>query len=377
MFLFDTLLGILCLTPTTTSIWCLFNLCAYLLCKNYEISYYLIPVIAYIIFGVHEFLAFFVVKEGLFPSDERVRRIYEWATIYLDRVKNVDLTEGFFNCDYQKSLEQATADKYDEIIRLLGLSPGNNVLDVGCGQGDFLLHLKSKGINGVGLTISPNQRDLGISRGLDVRCLDFRQPLPKELQGKFDAVIFMGCLEHFVQGYMKRADTLAVYNRAFRSAKEAISPFSKVKRVFSTTLHKNLKYRKWQLSDYFYAYLLHGFYSGSYPLEGHLQIACQPYFNTIYQYDASIDYQMSSIVSTNHFGLCKIDWTTPRLIYTLARFLVNPFELFTWLYYKCEAWMWQFGGRAIVPVNQRPCLTFWYVYQAVDKSEENSQYVET
>lgn len=367
--MFDILLSIICLTPVTTSIWFALNVLAYLVTQNSSsLSSLLVPVIAYGFFAVHEILAFFVLKKGLFPSHERVRRIYEWATIYLDRVYNVDLTEGFFNGNFDKTLEEATKDKYDEIIRLLGLREGDKVLDVGCGQGDFLFYLKSKGIIGTGVTVSPNQKELCTTRGLDVICLDFRDPLPSDLIGKFDAVIFMGCLEHFVQGYgyTNKEMTLGIYNKAFESAYKAISKSSRVKRVFSTTLHKNKGYRKWHLSDYFYGYLLHGFYSGSYPVEGSLEEACQPYFRTTYKYDASVDYQYSSIVSSSHFGLVKIDWTGERIVYTLTRFLVNPFEVFTWLYYECEAWMWQFGGKEIVPVSERPSQTFWYIYECAN-----------
>ena len=379
---------VVCLTPISTSIWFLMLAFSTFLTYHFHLSWLFIPIFALAFLFLHEIFAFFIFGRGLFPSAERVARMYQWPSFFMDGYEKADfnkigdLTEGYFDNNFDKTIAQATSDKFDEIIKLLNLKKGYRILDVGCGLGDFLFHLKQKGIEGVGLTISPDQQRIAASRGIDVRYFDFRQPLPEDLKGKFDAVIFMGCLEHFVQFYStisfcyrlikrikKNNHGIQVYHRAFESAYQALSPQSSVRKIFSTTLHVNKDYYRWDyntwsLLDWVHVYFLHGHYSGNYPDEGDLPAASQPYFKVTYQYDATIDYQYSSIASSDHFGDNKIKWTIERIFFALLLAIVNPFSWATWLYHYLGTWMWQFGGKKIVPNQNRPMKTIWYVYEA-------------
>ena len=104
-----------------------------------------------------------------------------------------------YTCGYWKgatSLDEAQEAKFDLICRKLGLKPGDRILDIGCGWGNFLAYAAKKyGVSGVGITISKEQivfaRD--IVRGLDVeiRFEDYR-----DTAGKFDHIISIGMFEH-------------------------------------------------------------------------------------------------------------------------------------------------------------------------------------
>jgi len=153
---------------------------------------------------------------------------------------------------------------------------------------------------------------------------------------------------------------------AFKSAYKALSTNSYIRKIYSTTLHASKTF-KWKFKDSIHCYLLHGHYNGYYPLEGTLEQVCKPYFTPTYKYDASVDYQYSSISSPYHFGNFKITWDIKKTIYALLLLLVNPFALTTCLYHSCKTWMWQFGGFEIVPESMRPTKTLWYVYQALQK----------
>lgn len=360
------------LTPVTTAIWLSFLAISAGFVYWFQWSWFLVPVFALGLLVLHEFFAC-IFGKGLFPSAERVARIYQFGTYIMGPVGDVqkqgDLTEGYFNGDFKKSIGQATEDKYDEVIKLLKLKKGNRVLDVGSGLGDFLFHLKSKGIEGVGLTVSPDQQAVALKRGLDVRLFDFRNDLSPDLAGQFDAVIFMGCLEHFLQIYsfINREQSIKVYAKAFESASKALSPQSEVQKVYSTTQHIN-KTHKWNLKDFIQAYILHGFYSGNYPVEGYLELASEKHFDVIHKYDATVDYQYSSMCCPQHFGMLKIDWNWKKALYSALLFFANPFSIMTWLYFICNTWIWQFGGSKIVPESQRPVKTLWYVYQSKNKN---------
>ena len=196
--LFGRFWSILTLTPVTTSIWIGMICLAAWLTAVFNLSIWWLPVIAYAVMGVHELLAFSLFHRGLFPSSERVARVYQWFTLFLgdspDLPNRGDLTEGLFEGDFSKTIEQATLDKYRRIINLLGLEPGMHVLDVGCGLGDFLAFLETRGIAGTGLTLSIDQQRIAAQQGLDVRVLDFRKPLPPDLLGRFDAITLIGSL---------------------------------------------------------------------------------------------------------------------------------------------------------------------------------------
>jgi len=361
-------LAILTLTPVTTTIWlCMISLAA-LIAVWLILSWVWVPLLAYAILALHELLAFAVFHRGLFPSAERVARVYQWFTLFLgdqpDLQQRGDLTEGLFDGDYTKSIEQATLDKYAQIVALLDLKPGMRVLDVGCGLGDFLSYLGAHGISGTGLTLSPEQQRIGAARGLDIRVLDFRAPLPDDLSGEFDAVTLIGSLEHFNTSYQKadRTGADAVFAAVFRSAAAALAPASPSRRVFSATLHSTAPHG-WTASDWIHAYSFHGHYSGLYPLEGDFERLCGPWLTVAHKQDTTIDYQFSSIAARGHFGNFKLRWTPRKALYAMLLLAVNPFAPWSWVYHYRRSWLWQFGGTDIATTRPRPARALWYVHQ--------------
>ncbi|MEA2214249.1 MAG: cyclopropane-fatty-acyl-phospholipid synthase [Solirubrobacteraceae bacterium] len=100
-----------------------------------------------------------------------------------------------------QSLEEAQAAKLELVCTKLGLSPGEHVLDVGCGWGSFALHAaRHHGVRVTGITLSAEQaalaqqrvREAGLADQVDIRLLDYR-----DLAGEqFDAVSSIGMVEH-------------------------------------------------------------------------------------------------------------------------------------------------------------------------------------
>jgi cyclopropane-fatty-acyl-phospholipid synthase len=108
-----------------------------------------------------------------------------------------------YSCAYwpeANDLDAAQDAKHELICRKLDISPGDRVLDIGCGWGGFARYAaRHRGCQVVGVTISPAQLDYAVSRSsdlpVDVRLLDYRA---SELEGlgAFDKVVSIGMFEH-------------------------------------------------------------------------------------------------------------------------------------------------------------------------------------
>jgi cyclopropane-fatty-acyl-phospholipid synthase len=102
-----------------------------------------------------------------------------------------------------ESLAEAQLLKMDFIAQQLGISGGEQVLDVGCGWGSLLLFLAQRfSCRGRGVTPAPNQvnyvRQKATEMGLD-KLIRVEQAHFQDLSLKsasFDAISFVGCISH-------------------------------------------------------------------------------------------------------------------------------------------------------------------------------------
>ncbi len=79
-----------------------------------------------------------------------------------------------------------------------------NVLDIGCGRGEFLELLRDRGIRGMGVDTDPEMVSLCRSHGLDVRQTDALEYLEKSPPGSIDGVFMDDVIEHLETDYMLR-----------------------------------------------------------------------------------------------------------------------------------------------------------------------------
>lgn len=102
--------------------------------------------------------------------------------------------------DPAEPLETAQVRKLDLVCRKLQLSPGQRLLDVGCGWGALVVHAATHyGVTATGITVSPEQaaaarsraRDAGVEHLVTIREADYR-----EATGTYDAVASIGMFEH-------------------------------------------------------------------------------------------------------------------------------------------------------------------------------------
>ncbi len=124
----------------------------------------------------------------------------EFYKLWLDKGMN-------YSCAYFKnpddSLEQAQANKIAHSLNKLRITPGQKLLDIGCGWGSVIIHAaKHLGAKAVGITLSKEQfelarkrvKDEGLEGKVEVRLQDYRELA--ETGEKFDRVISIGMFEH-------------------------------------------------------------------------------------------------------------------------------------------------------------------------------------
>ncbi|GAA4779131.1 cyclopropane fatty acyl phospholipid synthase [Olivibacter ginsenosidimutans] len=104
-----------------------------------------------------------------------------------------------YSCAYWReadNLDAAQEAKLDLICKKLNLSPGQRVLDIGCGWGGFAKFAAEKyGVEVVGVSIAEEQVDFARKwcMGLPV---DFRLQDYRDLNEKFDRIVSIGMFEH-------------------------------------------------------------------------------------------------------------------------------------------------------------------------------------
>jgi cyclopropane-fatty-acyl-phospholipid synthase len=102
--------------------------------------------------------------------------------------------------DRPDPLDRAQEAKLDLVCRKLGLEPGMRVLDVGCGWGGTLRFAAERyGVEGVGLTVSRRQAQLGrelcTDLPIEIRLQDYRE-FESRSGERFDRILSLGMFEH-------------------------------------------------------------------------------------------------------------------------------------------------------------------------------------
>ncbi len=124
----------------------------------------------------------------------------EFYALVLD--SRLAYSSGYWVSDAEGyGLEDAQSDKLDLVCRKLGLTPGQRLLDVGCGWGSLSIHAaKHYGVTVTGITLSRQQAEfargritgLGLGNRVQIRLQDYR-----ELDGPgYDAVASLEMGEH-------------------------------------------------------------------------------------------------------------------------------------------------------------------------------------
>ncbi len=135
--------------------------------------------------------------------DERsVRHHYDVANAFFALFLDASMT---YSCAIfsrgAQTLEEAQRVKLELVCTKLRISPGQRVLDVGCGWGSFAIHAaREHGVHVTGVTLSQPQAQLareraqaaGLADRVEIRVMDWRDLA----DAPYDAVASIGMVEH-------------------------------------------------------------------------------------------------------------------------------------------------------------------------------------
>jgi cyclopropane fatty-acyl-phospholipid synthase-like methyltransferase len=285
-----------------------------------------------------------------------------------------DFTDGKY--DNQRNNRRgylaAQRRQAEYLLDQAGCYRGEQLLDIGCGYGRILQQAQERGVNAVGITLSPAQAAECQRRGLNAIVLNYRD-IPRvhdRVLGRVHGIIANGSLEHFVQ----LSDALArredfIYSEMFRIGRSLLA---RGERFVTTAIHFREEeqanprdivrgHQMWQRGSftYHYANLVEAF-GGWYPGPGQLERCAQGRFALVAEEDGTHDYYL-----TSEYWLRRLKWSlamNPKVWWSLVKKRQeSPRALGDML--RCmlvdQSWNWQFRG------DDPPMRLFRQTWQAV------------
>lgn len=133
-----------------------------------------------------------VLAERKMPTPAEVRELVE----PIEDIRYTGFENRFRGAESEIRKQQ---EKFADRFR-----PGGKVLDLGCGRGEFLEVLKSRGLRGAGVDGNGQMVDICRDKGLDVRKADLLEALAAEPDGSLDGIFSSQVIEHLPPAYLKR-----------------------------------------------------------------------------------------------------------------------------------------------------------------------------
>lgn len=336
-----------------------------------------IPVII-LIFILHE-IAWYGFYIGFTKDEGEVtNNCYSWFNIYCNVKSNIidkhninqhyDLTEGIFDNNWNLNNAESYNLKFDTYFKYLKLKPGMKILDIGCGNGQWLQYCKKKGVDGIGVTISESQYKYNIENGLKIILGDIKKDILTTINEKFDAISNLGAMEHFSsvsESINKRNNSLTKY---YSQVKSLINPNSESRRYLNSYMTTNKDYSNHQSFYWFFQiYLIastfgYGYYG---PDNDISSIYNSENSKIILKRDYTEDYRWIYARNKNSTGYCNYKFDMP---YRITNFVKDVFTDPSWwqrfLYGYFDSWLWQFGGTNPNPMPENkdtPIRSYIYV----------------
>lgn len=102
---------------------------------------------------------------------------------------------SFYQILQKKDKNYYPDDKWEYNFSIPYIKPNQTVLEVGCGEGNFLMKCKKKGANVTGIELNMNALSVAIKKGLNMHS-ELIEPFSEHHKSQFDVVCAFQVLEH-------------------------------------------------------------------------------------------------------------------------------------------------------------------------------------
>ncbi|MGZ8224263.1 MAG: cyclopropane fatty acyl phospholipid synthase [Methylobacter sp.] len=158
--------------------------------------------------------AYFLNRQSKHLVSHTVKRHYDIGN---DLYRSMLDSRLAYSCGYwrnARTLEQAQEHKFELICRKLNVQPGQKILDIGCGWGNFMKYAaENYGVSCVGITLADKQlalaKELCAGLPIEIRLTDYR-----ELNERFDHIVSIGMFEHV--GYKNYSEYMQVVRNCLK-----------------------------------------------------------------------------------------------------------------------------------------------------------------
>ena len=292
---------------------------------------------------------------NIFDTDILVQRCYQAMDDFGDNQKGqgLDLEFNFYEGDLSKPREQAQIDKWNFMWEQLELAPGSKLVDVGCGYGDWLRYARDRGADVLGINFTREQASyVTKTHNIEVLTINWKEvasdpALQLRLHGEFDAVTFMGSIEHFVPPTARNQveEQARIYTDMFEFAYRLLSPQSSAQRVLISCLHQIDK--RWDFRRILSCYMLNRTMSGFFPVgdEG-LTRYSEPYFTELSRHDKTEEYRITGVLEEDNFLSPHFQLTGKRVLKGLSWFVQDPYFFHRLANLIADSFMALFGDDA-------------------------------
>ncbi len=269
--------------------------------KGYSYYYFCIPVLIYIVLDILDTYGYSIDKTenkiiNCYDGIEYITRRSElFSKDFKEyRMQNLsDYTEGKYDGNPNKSWNKAQDDQFNWILKNANCGYGKRILEIGSGTCTLLEKIKNTGAIPYGITLSKEQADTCIDKGITVKVLNMKDlGKVREWENYFDAVICNGPLEHLSNLYEynhNRQDES--YLKLFKNINYVLKSNG---RVVITCLHIKSPFKEFTNKQFYYAYIVERGYGGMYPVtKNGLVRNSTKYFNLLINEDHTLDYYIT------------------------------------------------------------------------------------
>jgi cyclopropane fatty-acyl-phospholipid synthase-like methyltransferase len=250
--------------------------------------------------------------------------------------------------DGEQLKKQTDDNKFKLICEICKIKKGMKVLEIGFGEGDFMLYLRNHyNIDPIGVSISSEQVELVRSRGFTAYCMN-SWDMTKDVLGTYDLILQCGNLE-----YIKcTGDSNNIYEKFSEIIYQLLKPNGK---YFITCIHFNEKFEKYTFYDNMMCYLLWSGNDGCYPKGkyGFSKYANNVGLKTIHQEDRTNDYFITTVIFMSYLqcmrdNKCFNSKSFTGILEALVKTIAGPYYLHTYLCYSPTnnfywlPWQWEF-----------------------------------